>query len=67
MLSLIQIKEELDTAGTLKYIRLRGKNQHYYYDYKNLSIVLRYNIQTDTIDYISVTRKETTDNDTNNN
>lgn len=60
MLSLIQIKEELDTAGTLRYIRLRGKNQHYYYEYHNLSVVLRYNLATDTIDYMSVTRKETT-------
>ena len=60
LLSLIKIKEELDTAGILKYIKLNRKTQLYYYDYKNYTVVLRYNITTDTIDYISFTRKETT-------
>ena len=60
MLSLVEIKKELDSYGTLKYIKLNRKTQLHYYDYKNYTIVLRYNISTDTIDYISFTRKETT-------
>jgi hypothetical protein len=33
------------------------KNQSYYYNYKNLDIVLRVNITTDKAQYISITRK----------
>lgn len=60
MLSFIEMKKELDSYGTLKYIKLNRKTQLHYYDYKNYTVVLRYNITTDTIDYISFTRKETT-------
>ena len=60
MLSLVEMKKELDSYGTLKYIKLNRKTQLHYYDYKNYTVVLRYNISTDTIDYISFTRKETT-------
>lgn len=58
-MTLAEMQKELETAGTLKYIKLSRKNQLMYYDYKNLSVVLRYNIVTDSVDYISFTRKET--------
>ena len=58
-MTLNEMYKELETAGTLKYIKLSRKNQLLYYDYKNLSVVLRYNIVTDTVEYISFTRKET--------
>ena len=58
-MTLNEMYKELETAGTLKYIKLSRKNQLLYYDYKNLSVVLRYNIVTDSVEYISFTRKET--------
>lgn len=65
MLSLLEIKKELDTAGHLRYIKINKKNQFYHYDYKNLTVTLRYNIVTETIEYISIMRKETKDNGKN--
>lgn len=57
MLDLEKIREELELNGELKYIKLQRKNQLHYYSYKNLDIVLRIDIRTETAQYISITRK----------
>ena len=60
MLSLRQIHLELKKHGTLKYIKLQKRYQLYYYDYKDLTIMLRLNITNNDIEYMSVTKKEIT-------
>lgn len=57
MIDLEKIRKELENKAELKYIKLHRKNQLHYYSYKNLDIVLRINITTDTVQYISITRK----------
>lgn len=58
MLSLKQIHLELKKHGTLKYIKLQKRYQLYYYDYKDLTFMLRLNITNNDIEYMSVTKKE---------
>ena len=58
MLSLKEIHQELKKRGKLKYIKLQKRYQLYYYDYKDLTIMLRLNITTNDIEYMSVTKKE---------
>ena len=58
MLDLEKMRKELETKAELKYIKLHRKNQLHYYSYKNLDIVLRIDIITETVQYISITRKE---------
>ena len=60
MLDLEKMRKEIESKAELKYIKLQRKNQLYYYRHKNLDIVLRVDITTDTAQYISITRKAET-------
>lgn len=58
MLTLKDIHYELKKRGTLKHLKLQKRYHIYYYDYKDLSIILRLNITTNDVEYISFTKKE---------
>ena len=60
MIDLEKMRKELESKGELKYIKLQRKNQIHYYSYKNLDIVIRIDIRTETAQYISITRKAKT-------
>ena len=51
-----KLRQEITKKAELKYIKLARKNQIYYYKYKNLDIVLRVDITTDTAQYLSITK-----------